>query len=469
MKLYNTLTKRKEDFQPMEPGKVKMYVCGPTVYNYIHIGNARTFVIFDAVRRYLIYKGFDVQYVLNFTDVDDKIIKKANEEGTDMKTISSRYIEEYLKDVDGLNIMRAVTYPRVTEEIDGIISMILTLIDKGYAYEVNGTVYYAMEKFQDYGKLSGKNIEDLEAGARVAVAEEKQRPMDFVLWKPAKPGEPRWPSPWGEGLPGWHIECSVMSKKYLGDSIDIHAGGEDLIFPHHENEIAQSEAANGKPFARYWLHSAMLNVDNKKMSKSLDNFFTVRDIAGKYPYDVMRFFILGGHYRMPLNFSAELLGAAESALARIRNCCAELSFQIGKAAQRTIALEEQALLQEADAFRKQFEAAMEDDFNTANAITAIFESVSFALAHVNGQSSKPFAEALLAHIQQLCGILGIKTEADAAAVDMAAVEALLAERQGARQAKNWAESDRIRDDLTAMGITIKDTPEGVKWFYKGKA
>ncbi|MDR2903054.1 MAG: cysteine--tRNA ligase, partial [Clostridiales bacterium] len=318
MKIYNTLTNQKEELIPLEPNKVKMYVCGPTVYNYIHIGNARPFVVFDAARRFLEYKGYDVTFVQNFTDVDDKIIKRANEENSDMQTVSNRYIDEFFKDADGLNVERASHYPRVTEEMDNIIRMIEALIEKGAAYEVSGTVYFETEKFEGYGKLSGKNIEDLEAGARIAVEEQKKSPMDFVLWKPAKPGEPKWQSPWGEGRPGWHIECSVMAKKYLGDTIDIHAGGEDLIFPHHENEIAQSESANGTPFAKYWLHNGMINVDNKKMSKSKGNFFTVRDIIEKYHYDVIRFFILSGHYRMPLNFSDELLKSAESALTRIR-------------------------------------------------------------------------------------------------------------------------------------------------------
>ncbi len=464
MKLYNTLTRKKEDFVTLEPNKVKMYVCGPTVYNYIHIGNARPFVIFDAVRRYLEYKGYEVNFVQNFTDVDDKIINRANEENSDMQTVSNKYIEEFFKDSEGLNIKKAVAHPRVTDEIPEIIEMIKTLIEKGYAYEVDGTVYFETESFAEYGKLSGKNTDDLQSGARVAVEEKKRSPADFVLWKPAKPKEPKWQSPWGEGRPGWHIECSVMAKKYLGDTIDIHAGGEDLIFPHHENEVAQSECANGKPFAKYWLHNGMINVDNKKMSKSTGNFFTVRDIVAKYHYDVIRFFILSGHYRMPLNFSDELLKAAENALGRIRNCCSELKFIIEKSAITDLTEEESTLLPKADSFRLSFEESMDDDFNTANAVTAIFEFVSFANScKSGGNTSKAFAKILFDGIQSLCDIMGIKTEASMDKIDVSEIEELIAKRDIARKEKNWALSDQIRDELKAKGISIKDTSDGVKW------
>lgn len=467
MKLYNTLTRQKEDFVPLEPGKVKMYVCGPTVYDYIHIGNARPYVIFDTIRRYMEYKGYEVNYVQNFTDVDDKIIKKANAEGVDSKIISERYIEEAKKDAEGLNVEPATKNPKVTEEMDGIIEMIQTLIDNGHAYEVNGSVFYDTKSFADYGKLSGKNIDDLEAGARIAVDETKKSPMDFVLWKPKKEGEPYWESPWSQGRPGWHIECSVMAKKYLGDTIDIHAGGEDLIFPHHENEIAQSEAANGKPFAKYWLHNGFINVDNKKMSKSLGNFFTLRDIVEHIPYDVVRFFILSGHYRSPINFSKELMESAGAGLDRIKNAYKSLLF-IESKAQGTMTDDESKLNDEADKFRVQFEKAMDDDFNTADAVTAIFEIAKFANVNVTENSSKEFITAIREKMLTLCDILGIKPidETKDEQISADEVEALIAERTAAKKAKDFARADAIREELSSKGVVIEDTRAGVRWSYK---
>lgn len=467
MKLYNTLTRKKEEFVPLEPGKVKMYVCGPTVYDYIHIGNARPYVIFDTIRRYMEYKGYEVNYVQNFTDVDDKIIKKANAEGVDSKVISERYIEEAKKDAAGLNVEPATKNPKVTEEMDGIIEMIQSLIDKGHAYEVNGSVFYDTKSFADYGKLSGKNIDDLEAGARIAVDETKRSPMDFVLWKPKKEGEPYWESPWSQGRPGWHIECSVMAKKYLGDTIDIHAGGEDLIFPHHENEIAQSEAANGKHFAKYWLHNGFINVDNKKMSKSLGNFFTLREIVEHIPYDVVRFFILSGHYRSPINFSKELMEAAGAGLDRIKNAYKSLLFMESKA-QGTMTSNETKLNGEADKFRIQFEKAMDDDFNTADAVTAIFEIAKFANVNVTENSSKEFVTAIREKMLTLCDILGIKPydEAKSDQISAEEVEALIAERAAAKKAKDFARADTIREELSSKGVVIEDTRAGVRWSYK---
>lgn len=467
MKLYNTLTRKKEEFVSLEPGKVKMYVCGPTVYDYIHIGNARPYVIFDTIRRYLEYKGYEVNYVQNFTDVDDKIIKKANAEGVDSKVISERYIAEAKKDAEGLNVEPATKNPKVTEEMDGIIEMIQTLIDKGHAYEVNGSVFYDTKSFPDYGKLSGKNIDDLEAGARIAVDETKKSPMDFVLWKPKKDGEPYWESPWSQGRPGWHIECSVMAKKYLGDTIDIHAGGEDLVFPHHENEIAQSEAANDKPFAKYWLHNGFINVDNKKMSKSLGNFFTLREIVEHIPYDVVRFFILSGHYRSPINFSRELMESAGAGLDRIKNAYKSLLFVESKA-QGTMTADEAKLNDEADKFRIQFEKAMDDDFNTADAVTAIFEIAKFANVSVTENSSKEFVTAIREKMLTLCNILGIKPYDEAKSDQISAdeVEALIAERTAAKKAKNFARADEIREELSNKGVVIEDTRAGVRWSYK---
>ncbi len=469
MKIYNSLTRTKEEFEPVQEGKVGMYVCGPTVYNYIHIGNARPMVVFDTVRRYLEYKGYDVNYVSNFTDVDDKIIKKALEEGVDSHVISERYIEECKKDMEGLNVKEATHHPKATEEIDGMIDMISSLIDKGYAYEVNGTVYYRVSKFSDYGKLSKKDLEQMQSGHRdilVAGESEKENPFDFVLWKPKKEGEPAWESPWGEGRPGWHIECSVMSKKYVGDTLDIHAGGEDLIFPHHENEIAQSEAANGVPFAKYWMHNAFLNIDNKKMSKSAGNFFTVREISEKYSLRVLRFFILSVHYRSPLNFSDTLVESAKASLERILTAIEHANEVISA---KKLQNENNSLKESEIAYQKQiaelvtkYESAMEDDFNTADAIAAIFELVKLSNITVNEQASLDYSENMLATIVKLCDVLGIDTDKEDEILDED-IEALIEERQQARKDKDFAKADEIRDTLLNMGIRLKDTREGVKW------
>lgn len=467
MKLYNTLTGKKEEFVPLEEGKVKMYVCGPTVYDYIHIGNARPYVIFDTIRRYMEYKGYEVNYVQNFTDVDDKIIKKANAEGVESTVISERYIKEALKDAEGLNVEPATKNPKVTEEMDGIIDMIKTLIEKGHAYEVNGSVFFDTKSFDGYGKLSKKNIEDLEAGARIAVDETKRSPMDFVLWKPKKEGEPYWESPWSQGRPGWHIECSVMAKKYLGDTIDIHAGGEDLIFPHHENEIAQSESANDAPFAKYWLHNGFINVDNKKMSKSLGNFFTLREIVQEVPYDVVRFFILSGHYRSPINFSRELMEAAGNGLDRIKNSYKNLMF-LENNITGDLTENEKSLVAEADKFRVQLENAMDDDFNTADAVTAIFEIAKFANVNCTDKSSKAFVTAIREEMLSLCTILGIKPydEVDDSRISAEEIESLIAERAAAKKAKDFAKADAIRAELLEKGVVIEDTRAGVRWNYK---
>ena len=466
MKIYNTLSGRKEDFETLEPGKVKMYVCGPTVYNLIHIGNARPMIIFDTVRRYMEHKGYEVNYVSNFTDVDDKIIKAANEEGVEASVISERYIAECKRDMAGMNVKPATTHPKATEEIDGMIEMINTLIDKGYAYvAADGTVYFRTRKFEGYGKLSHKNLDDLRSGNRsllVSGEEQKEDPLDFVLWKPKKEGEPYWESPWCAGRPGWHIECSVMSKKYLGESIDIHAGGEDLVFPHHENEIAQSEATNGKPFAKYWMHNAFLNIDNKKMSKSLGNFFTVRDISEKYDLQVLRFFMLNAHYRMPLNFSAELMESAKNSLDRIVNAAENLKFLIKNNAKESIDEEEQSLLNEAKKFSESFDAAMDDDFNTADAITAVFELVKFINLNASAEHSKEYLEALFKELVTLTDILGIIVDKEEELLD-ADVEALIKERTQARKNKDFARADEIRQKLSDMGIVLEDTREGVKW------
>jgi len=467
MKIYNTLSQQKEEFIPIEKNKVRMYVCGPTVYNYIHIGNARPAIFFDTVRRYFEYKGYEVNYVSNYTDVDDKIIKRANEEGATSAEIAERYIAEFKKDMETLNVHPATYHPKATEEIDDMIRMISVLIEKGHAYEKNGTVYFRTRSFSEYGKLSKKNIDDLEAGARIAVSEEKEDPMDFVLWKPKKEGEPYWPSPWGDGRPGWHIECSVMSSKYLGEQIDIHGGGEDLIFPHHENEIAQSEAATGKTFARYWMHNAFINIDNKKMSKSEGNFFTVRDILKDYSGQVIRFFMLNAHYRSPLNFSRDLLEAAKSSLTRIITCVDQLDFLLksGTLKGGDAADAEKAVLKEADLLREKFESAMDDDFNTADAIAAIFEMVKLANVNCNADSSAIFVEAMKDKITALCDILGIKAEKEEEILPEE-IERLIAERQEARKNKDYAKADRIRDDLLKKGIILEDTREGVKWRKK---
>lgn len=465
MKLYNTMSKTKEEFVPLEEGKVKMYVCGPTVYNFIHIGNARPMIVFDTVRRYFEYKGYDVNFVSNFTDVDDKIIKKANEEGVTAEEISKRYIEECKKDMEGMNVKLATKNPLATEEIGGMIDMIQTLIDKGYAYEKNGTVYYRTRKFEGYGKLSHKNLDDLQSGGRsllVTGEDEKEDSLDFVLWKPKKEGEPAWESPWSEGRPGWHIECSEMSKKYLGEQIDIHAGGEDLIFPHHENEIAQSEAANGKEFSKYWLHNGFLNIDNRKMSKSLGNFFTVREIGEKYDLQVLRFFMLSAHYRSPLNFSAELMEAAKNGLDRIVTAAEHLKFLLDGAKADVMTEEEQAKITKSREFTEKFEKAMDDDFNTADAIAAVFDLVKFINTSTDGDSSRAYLESLLERLVTLTDVLGITVEKEQ---EMLAddIEALIAERQAARKERNFARADEIRDELLAKGIILEDTREGVKW------
>ena len=465
IRIYNTLSKKKEDFVPLEEGKVRMYVCGPTVYNFIHIGNARPMIVFDTVRRYLEHKGYEVNFVSNFTDVDDKIIKKAIEEGVPAEEISQRYIAECKKDMEGMNIKPATTHPLATQEIGGMIEMISELIEKGYAYEKNGTVYYRTRKFAEYGKLSHKNLDDLQGGNRsllVSGEDEKEDPLDFVLWKPKKEGEPAWQSPWGEGRPGWHIECSVMSKKYLGEQIDIHGGGEDLIFPHHENEIAQSEACSGKCFSRYWMHNAFLNIDNRKMSKSLGNFFTVREIGEKQDLQVLRFFMLNAHYRSPLNFSADLMESSKNALERILTAVENLKYVAEHASLQEMTEEEVLKLEETKKFEENFDDSMDDDFNTADAIAAVFDLVKFANTNVAEGSSKAFADALRGKIQSLCDILGIITEKKAELLD-ADIEQLIEERQAARKAKNFARADEIRNELLEKGIVLEDTREGVKW------
>ena len=465
MRIYNTLTKKKEEFIPLEEGKVKMYVCGPTVYNFIHIGNARPMIVFDTVRRYMEYKGYEVNYVSNFTDVDDKIIAKAVEEGVSAEEISSRYIKECKKDMADMNVKPATTHPLATQEIDGMIDMIQTLMDKGFAYEVNGTVYFRVKNFKEYGKLSHKNLEDLQSGFRslqVSGENQKEDPLDFVLWKPKKEGEPFWVSPWSEGRPGWHIECSVMSKKYLGEEIDIHAGGEDLVFPHHENEIAQSECCNGKQFARYWMHNAFLNIDNRKMSKSLGNFFTVREIGEKYDLQVLRFFMLNAHYRSPLNFSAELMEASKNSLGRIITCVEQLKHLLETAEKTEMTETEKALEVEVLEYVKKYENSMEDDFNTADAIAAIFELVKFANTKANENSTAAFVQYLFDTIVHLSDVLGLIVNKEAEILDEE-IEKLIEERQMARKEKNFKRADEIRDELAAMGIILKDTREGVQW------
>ncbi|MGN0404942.1 MAG: cysteine--tRNA ligase, partial [Bariatricus sp.] len=463
--VFNTLTRRKEEFVPLEPGKVKMYVCGPTVYNFIHIGNARPMIVFDTVRRYFEYKGYDVNYVSNFTDVDDKIIKKAIEEGVSAQEISQRYIAECKKDMEGMNVKPATKHPLATEEICGMVEMIADLIEKGYAYEKNGTVYFRTRRFKDYGKLSHKNLDDLRSGGRsllVTGEDEKEDPLDFVLWKPKKEGEPAWESPWCDGRPGWHIECSVMSKKYLGEQIDIHAGGEDLVFPHHENEIAQSEAANGKEFARYWMHNAFLNIDNRKMSKSLGNFRTVREISEQYDLQVLRFFMLSAHYRSPLNFSADLMEASANGLERIVNAVDNLKHLMGAAQTEAMTEEENAAFAQTEEFVKGFEAAMDDDFNTADATAAIFDLVKFANTTASAESSKEYLKKLFDLIVKLGDVLGLILDKEEELLD-ADIEKLIEERQAARKAKDFARADAIRDELLAKGIILKDTREGVQW------
>ncbi len=463
MRIYNTLTKAKEEFKPIEEGKVSMYVCGPTVYNYIHIGNARPMIVFDTARRYMLYKGLDVNFVSNFTDVDDKIINKAIEEGVDASVISKRYIEECKKDMEGLNVLPATTHPLATEEIPGMIDMISTLIEKGYAYKTkDGTVYYRTRMKKDYGKLSHKNLDDLEAGHRSinVTGDLKEDPLDFVLWKPKKEGEPYWESPFCDGRPGWHIECSVMSKKYLGDNIDIHAGGEDLIFPHHENEIAQSEAANGVPFANYWMHNGFLNIDNKKMSKSLGNFFTVREIAEKYDLQVLRFFMLSAHYRSPLNFSAELMESAKSGLERIQNAYDNLLFLIDNAT--VTESDDKSAIDAVNSLIKKFEDAMEDDFNTADAISAVFELVRYINQNTDESTGLNVLNLYKDKLLMLCDILGIILEKEEKLLPKD-IEKLIEERQEARKNKDFKRADEIRDSLLEKGIVLEDTREGVKY------
>ncbi|MCI7147828.1 MAG: cysteine--tRNA ligase [Candidatus Fimisoma sp.] len=464
MKIYNTLTRKKEEFVPIEEGKVSMYVCGPTVYNYFHIGNARPFVVFDTMRKYLEYRGYKVKYVQNFTDVDDKIINRAKEEGLTAGEVSEKYIDEYYKDAAALNIKKATVHPKVTETIPDIIKFIQDLIDLGYAYESDGDVYYRARKFEGYGKLSGKNIDDLISGARIAVGEKKEDPLDFALWKARKEdSEIAWESPWGMGRPGWHIECSTMSKKYLGDTIDIHAGGQDLQFPHHENEIAQSEAHSGKPFAHYWMHNGYINIDGIKMSKSLGNFRTVRDLLGAYDGEVLRFLILSGQYRGPIDFGEEILTQSQNGLNRMRNAKSNLKHLIATGS-GTMTREEKETLAGFDRFREKFIEVMDDDLNTADAISVIFELITAVNTAVKDGASKEFAQKCLDLLMELATILGLlqqDPEAEVTEVDPE-IQALIDERQAARKAKNFARADEIRDQLKAKGITLKDTPQGVQ-------
>jgi len=462
MKIYNSLTRKKEEFVPLKPGKVSMYVCGPTVYNYFHIGNGRTFIVFDTIRRYMEYRGYEVNFVQNFTDIDDKMINKANEENTTVKEIGDKYICEYYKDADGLNIKRATTNPRATEYINEIIDFVSGLIEKGYAYEVNGDVYFRTKKFEGYGQLIGQNLDDLQAGARINVDERKEDPMDFAIWKAQKPGEPAWECPWGSGRPGWHIECSCMAKKLLGDTIDIHAGGMDLAFPHHENEIAQSEALTGKKFANYWMHAAFLNVNNQKMSKSLNNFLTARDALKEYDADVIRFLMLSGHYRIQLNFSNELLESAKASVERLYNAIGNLENLISEVKNEKMTDEEIKYLESLDAYRQRYIEKMDDDFNTADAISVLFDLIRDTNSNIGINSSKELCEKALELIRELglpLGILQKTTKGDLEAE----VEALIAERQQARKDRNFALADKIRDELKARGIELLDTPQGVRW------
>ena len=462
MKVYNTLTRKKEELVPITPGEIKMYACGPTVYNYIHIGNARPLCIFDILRRYLEYRGYNVKFVQNFTDIDDKIIRRANEEHVDFSEISERYIKEFWTDADGLNVRHATINPKATENIDAIIQIISTLIEKGYAYEAQGDVYFSTEKFKDYGKLSHQPLEDLEAGARIMVGEVKREPMDFAVWKAAKPGEPAWDSPWGKGRPGWHIECSAMNWRYLGDTIDIHCGGQDLIFPHHENEIAQSECFTGKPFAHYWMHNGYINVDNVKMSKSLGNFFTVRDVAEKYGYEPIRYLLISAQYRSPINYSTDIIEQCIAALNRLYTCRDSLNFELKNAVDAEHD-GDKAIIDGFDKYREQFISAMDDDLNTADAIASIFELVRDINTNVVGKTpSKALVEGAIAMFDELTGVLGLVYNRKTETLD-SDVEALIEARTNARKEKNWAEADRIRDQLKEMGIVLEDTAQGVKW------
>ena len=462
MKVYNTLTRKKEELVPITPGEIKMYACGPTVYNYIHIGNARPLCIFDILRRYLEYRGYNVKFVQNFTDIDDKIIRRANEEHVDFSEISERYIKEFWTDADGLNVRHATINPKATENIDAIIQIISTLIEKGYAYEAQGDVYFSTEKFKDYGKLSHQPLEDLEAGARIMVGEVKREPMDFAVWKAAKPGEPAWDSPWGKGRPGWHIECSAMNWRYLGDTIDIHCGGQDLIFPHHENEIAQSECFTGKPFAHYWMHNGYINVDNVKMSKSLGNFFTVRDVAEKYGYEPIRYLLISAQYRSPINYSTDIIEQCIAALNRLYTCRDSLDFELKNAVDAEHD-GDKAIIDGFSKYREQFIAAMDDDLNTADAIASIFELVRDINTNVVSKTpSKALVEGAIAMFDELTGVLGLVYNRKTETLD-SDVEALIEARTNARKEKNWAEADRIRDQLKEMGIVLEDTAQGVKW------
>ncbi len=459
MRLYNSMTNKKEEFRPIEEGKVKMYSCGPTVYNYFHIGNARPFIIFDTLRRYFEYCGYEVSFVQNFTDIDDKMIKRANEEGITVKELADRFIAEYFTDAKGLGIKEATVHPKATENIDSIVELIKTLEDKGYAYAANGDVYFSVKKFKEYGKLSHQPLENLEAGARIEVDDVKKDPMDFALWKAKKEGEPFWESPWSEGRPGWHIECSAMANKYLGKTIDIHSGGKDLIFPHHENEIAQSECANCAPFANYWLHNGYINVDNKKMSKSEGNFFTVRDVAKEFPYIVIRFFMLSAHYRNPINFSHELLTQAKTGLERIETCIKNMEFLKNSAPEGDIADDVKTAL---EGYKKQFTDAMDDDINTADAISTLFDIVKYSNTNFDETTCKSALDAALALLDELMEVLGVKSKAEADFLD-SDIEALIEERNEARRNKNFARADEIRDMLKNAGIILEDTRGGVKW------
>ena len=464
MKIYNTMTRKKEEFIPLEEGKVKMYVCGPTVYNFIHLGNARPFTVFDTLRRYFEYRGYEVTYIQNFTDVDDKIIKRSHEEGISPEEVAEKYIKEYFIDCDGLGIKRATVHPQVTDNIENIIVFVQDLIDKGYAYEAGGDVLFRTRKFEEYGKLSHQNIEELELGARIDVDDKKEDPLDFVLWKAEKEGEPGWQSPWGEGRPGWHIECSVMSNRYLGNTIDIHAGGQDLQFPHHENEIAQSECRNGHTFARYWMHNGYINVDGEKMSKSLGNFFTVRDISEKYDLGLVRFFLLATQYRNPVNFSDTVLEQAKAGLERLTNARDNAEFILGNLDDSGLRDEEKDLAAGLDKYRDRFIEAMDDDLNTADAISVIFELAKFMNTNISDQSSKEFVQLNLDIFNELTGVLNIANKSVEEDDSLSQkVEDLIAKRAQAKKEKNFALADQIRDELAAMGIAIEDTRQGVKW------
>ena len=460
MKIYNTLTRQKEELVTLEPGVARIYACGPTVYNYIHIGNARPLCVFDVLRRYLEWRGYEVKFVQNFTDIDDKIIRRANEEGVGYQEIAARYIEEFWVDAKGLGVREATVHPKATENMEEIESLIAGLVEKGYAYRAaNGDVYFRTHKFDEYGKLSHQPLDDLESGARIAVGEEKEDPMDFALWKAAKPGEPSWPSPWSDGRPGWHIECSAMARRYLGETIDIHCGGQDLIFPHHENEIAQSECCNGVPFARYWMHNGYINVDNKKMSKSLNNFFTVRDVAEQYGYEPIRFFLISSSYRSPINYNTAIIEQAKASLDRLYNCKSALEFAVGNAGEGD---GDPAFAAALASRRDQFIAAMEDDLNTADAIAALFELVRDINVKLGAQPARADVAAASELFEELTGVLGLLYDRKTELLDED-IEALIEARTAARKAKNWAEADRIRDELTAKGIVLEDTPQGVKW------